>query len=141
MTRDILTEALKQTNLNATIKMIQDALGIADGDRAAYEFGKGDERAYATMDPGDRAMFIRHWLWKELEDAGDRGINQLNDLPSAERKGHAAVVVPIDLLDDLRTVAEARLRLLQSRNAGANLIAHYQRAVDQATAILNGRTS
>lgn len=138
MPQDILTEALKQTSLDATLKIIQDALGIGDGDRAAYEFGKGDERTYATMDPGERATFIRHWLWKELEDAGDRGINQLNNLPAEQRRhGERNVVVPVKLFDDLRAVAAARLSHLQSRMGGAaELVAIYQRLVDQATAIL-----
>jgi hypothetical protein len=79
MARDILVNALNESDLKLAIKTIHAALGITGTDRANYEFSVADSRVYAGMAPDERAEFIASWLRGELMDAGERAAKAMID--------------------------------------------------------------
>lgn len=71
--KDILAHALSLCDLDLTVKVIQDALGIKIGDIAGQHFNTNDRLKYSQFTTADsRAEFIRSWLVDELLDAAYR---------------------------------------------------------------------
>lgn len=65
-----LVVALGSRDLNVTVKTIQTALGITDGDVAGQCFSDDDRKTYAALEcAAERAYFIKSWLAAELDDA------------------------------------------------------------------------
>lgn len=71
---DVLACALRSNDLDVTVRIIQDALGIKAGDVAGQCFsGANDVKTYAALaNSYQRADFIKSWLGAELDDAAER---------------------------------------------------------------------
>lgn len=66
---NMLTHALAQTSLDASLKVIMDAVGIHTGDTAGQFFDRQTIKNWSTYTPRERSNFLAPWFAAELREA------------------------------------------------------------------------